>query len=55
MNYLEDEQTELKQELTGNIKKEVIALANTRGGSIYIGVDDNCKIVGISDLDKNHA
>lgn len=52
MNYRENEQTELKRELTENIKKEVIAFANTHGGSIYIGIDDNGAIVGLNDLDK---
>ena len=39
--YIEDEYTELKIELTKDIKKEIIAFANTKGGKIYIGFDDN--------------
>ena len=37
--YIEDEYTELKIELTKDIKKEIIAFANTKGGKIYIGID----------------
>lgn len=39
--YVEDEYTELKIELTKDIKKEIIAFANTKGGKIYIGIDDD--------------
>lgn len=45
--YTEDEYTELKIELTKDIKKEIIAFANTKGGKIYIGIDDNGKIIGL--------
>ncbi|MDD6878841.1 MAG: ATP-binding protein, partial [bacterium] len=45
--YIEDEYTELKIELTKDIKKEIIAFANTKGGKIYIGIDDNGNIVGL--------
>ena len=45
--YIEDEYTELKIELTKEIKKEIIAFANTKGGKIYIGIDDNGIIVGL--------
>ena len=31
--YIEDEYTELKIELTKDIKKEIIAFANTKGGT----------------------
>ena len=45
--FSEDEYTELKIELTKEIKKEIIAFANTKGGKIYIGIDDNGKVVGL--------
>ena len=35
----ENENTEFKSALTGDIYKEVIAFANNGGGVIYIGVD----------------
>jgi len=40
---------ELKREYTEDIKKTVIAFANTEGGEILIGVDDNGAVVGVDD------
>ena len=48
--YIEDEYTELKIELTKDIKKEIIAFANTKGGKIYIGIDDNGNIIVPKDI-----
>ena len=49
--YRESEIIELKREYTTDIRKEIIAFANTNGGTIYVGVDDNGDIVGIDDCD----
>ncbi len=38
--YKEDQETELKVELTKDIKKEIVAFANTNDGTIYIGIDE---------------
>jgi ATP-dependent DNA helicase RecG len=38
---LEDNNTEFKREYTADIKKEIMAFANTDGGTIYIGRDDD--------------
>lgn len=46
--YVEDEYTELKMELTKDIKKEIIAFANTKGGKIYIGIDDDGNVIGLN-------
>ena len=35
--YKEDQKTELKVELTKDIKKEVVAFANSNDGTIYMG------------------
>ncbi|MEA4849481.1 MAG: ATP-binding protein, partial [Clostridiaceae bacterium] len=43
---------EFKQEYTSAIVKTVVAFANTNGGTIYIGVDDNGSIVGVEDADS---
>lgn len=51
--YIESEFIELKRELTKEIKKEIIAFANGKGGTIYIGIDDNGKIVGLKDSNKD--
>ena len=51
--YKEDEITELKRELTKDIKKEIVAFANTKGGTIYVGIDDNGKVVGVKNSKKD--
>jgi ATP-dependent DNA helicase RecG len=42
---------ELKREYTDDLKKTVIAFANTEGGDILIGVDDDGAVVGVDDVD----
>ncbi|MBN2794728.1 MAG: ATP-binding protein [Clostridia bacterium] len=44
--------TELKREVPEDIKKEIIAFANSYGGNIYIGIEDNGKAFGIDTLDS---
>lgn len=51
MNYKESETTELKSIVTDDIKKELIAFANSDGGMLYIGVNDDGSICGIDDPD----
>ena len=51
--YIEDEYTELKIELTKDIKKEIIAFANTKGGKIYIGIDDDGNIIGLKNYKED--
>jgi ATP-dependent DNA helicase RecG len=43
----ETESIEFKRELNESIKKELIAFANTYGGEIYIGIDDDGKVIGL--------
>ena len=43
--------TELKREYTDDIKKTVVAFANTRGGELLIGVEDDGTVIGIPDVD----
>lgn len=52
MKYEESTTIELKTEVTADFKKEVIALANTDGGTIYIGIDNNGQVVGVSNPDE---
>ncbi|MCD8346312.1 MAG: putative DNA binding domain-containing protein [Oscillospiraceae bacterium] len=47
----ENENTEFKVRFTDEIYKEVVAFANTDGGSIYVGVDDGGNPVGLEDVD----
>lgn len=51
--YREDQKTELKVELTKDIKKEIVAFANTNDGIIYIGIDDNGNIIGLKNANKD--
>lgn len=51
MSMYESESIELKEVYTPELKKEVVAFANTYGGTIYIGVQDNGEITGIENSD----
>jgi len=51
LELIESMTSELKREYTPNINKCVIAFANTNGGTIYIGVSNDGKIVGVFDID----
>lgn len=50
--YIESETVELKREYTRDIIKEIIAFLNTKGGFIYIGVEDNGNVLGVVEIDK---
>lgn len=51
MKLYESESVELKEIYTSDLKKEIVAFANTNGGTIYIGVQDNGKIIGVDKAD----
>lgn len=51
MQFSESETVELKSVYVEDVKKEIVAFANTRGGSIYIGVKDDGTICGVDDPD----
>ena len=51
MLFAESETLELKSVYVEDIKKEIIAFANTRGGTIYIGVEDNGNVCGVENAD----
>lgn len=51
--YTESESVELKQELTKNIKKEIVAFANSKGGTIYIGIDDEGNVIGLKNIKQD--
>jgi ATP-dependent DNA helicase RecG len=53
--YTESLTVELKREVNNDLKKGVIAFANTDGGDIFIGVDDSGNIVGIDNPDDTMA
>ena len=52
MLFAESEVVELKAEIVGDICKEVIAFANTKGGTLYIGVSNDGNIVGVENADR---
>lgn len=52
MAVLEGPKVELKQMVVDDIKKEVVAFANSEGGTIYIGIADDGQIVGVDDVDE---
>ena len=51
MVFTESEVVELKSQIKSDICKEVIAFANSKGGTLYIGVEDNGNIIGIAETD----
>ncbi len=51
----ETENIEFKLQVTDEIYKEVIAFANTNGGTIYIGIDDNGEPIGIDNVDETYT
>lgn len=52
MDFRESSTLELKQTVVPDIKKEVIAFANTNGGTIYVGIADTGEIIGLEDTDQ---
>ena len=48
---IENSNTEFKREYTDSIRKAVVAFANTDGGCIYIGIEDDGTVVGVADVD----
>lgn len=54
MQY-ESERIEYKQQFVDDIYKQVIAFANTQGGVIYIGIDDEGNLTGIDNVDEAYT
>ena len=51
MPHQESETIELKSVVVDDIKKEIIAFANSDGGTLYIGIRDDGEVVGLEDPD----
>ncbi|MDR0354771.1 MAG: ATP-binding protein [Deltaproteobacteria bacterium] len=51
----EDNNVEFKREYAADIKKEVMAFANSSGGVIYVGRDDEGNPCPLSDVDETLA
>lgn len=54
MNF-ETENIEFKSQFTEEIYKEIIAFANTDGGVVYVGIDNNGNAIGLTDVDKEYT
>lgn len=54
MNF-ETENMEFKSAFTEEIYKEVIAFANTDGGVLYIGIDNDGNVVGLDNVDDEYT
>lgn len=54
MNF-ETENIEFKAQFTDEIYKEVIAFANTNGGTIYVGIDNEGNAIGLTDVDNEYT
>lgn len=52
MKFTENKNVELKMLINTDFKKEIVAFANTDGGKIYIGVDDDGCVVGVENIEK---
>ena len=52
MLFHETESVELKQDYTESIRKDIIAFANTNGGTVFVGVRDNGEVIGVSSPDQ---
>ena len=46
----ENKLTEFKREYVDDIKNTVVAFANTDGGTLYIGVNDDGTVCGVQEL-----
>ena len=53
MNF-ETENMEFKSQFTEEIYKEVIAFANTDGGLVYVGIDNEGNAIGLSNVDDEY-
>lgn len=52
LNLSKNLTTEFKEAYTDDIKKTVVAFANTAGGRIYVGVADDGSVCGIENTDE---
>lgn len=52
MNLVENVNTEFKRIYVDDLKKTIIAFANTDGGRIFIGIEDDGTVAGVEDIDE---
>jgi ATP-dependent DNA helicase RecG len=51
MAIAENSHTEFKRDFVDDIKKTIIAFANSDGGTLFVGIDDDGSVVGVSNPD----
>ena len=51
----ESEKREYKEQFTEDVYKTVIAFANTGGGVLYLGINDQGFAVGLENIDENYT
>ncbi len=51
MRLLEGTNVELKAIIVEDMKKEIVAFANSEGGTLYIGINDQGEVIGVEDAD----
>lgn len=47
----ESKNIEFKREYVDDIRKTIVAFANTDGGTLYIGIEDNGNVIGVENTD----
>ncbi len=52
MTFTESETVELKSTVVADICKEIIAFANTKGGTLYVGIEDDGTVIGVDNTDR---
>lgn len=52
MKYQKSSTIELMPKLTTNLAKQIIAFANSNGGTIFIGIENNGKVIGVDNADE---
>ncbi len=51
MHYIESARVELKEAVTTDIKKAIVAFANSSGGEIFIGITRSGQVVGVENAE----
>ena len=52
MQRFEDQNIEFKQEYVKDIRKEVVAFANSEGGTVLTGIRKDGEVSGVDDPDE---
>ncbi len=48
---IECQNIEFKREFSDKISRTIVAFANTNGGRLFVGIDDNGEVIGVNDID----